>query len=231
MSKKKHLTPLETRSRKLSAERVAGVLEDCRSKKIWQTELAKRLGIPKQYLTDYKKNRRTIGESVARRWEDAFGVNWQWLTGRSNEKEPEAVQIAGAAKRSNGVWLPIFDHPIEGEPRDQPKWAGITAEVVGAAATKAKHGALPYLLKFGANDHQQILQKGDLLLMSQAAVVTHSRIEEVVHVIQYGRGMYLVRRTSRGWQRLASAYSRHLIPFDRCTVCGHVLAIVYRSLI
>lgn len=231
MAKSTSTTRSKAHVSQLAVQRVSEFLAECRSGKLSQAEVAQRLGIPAQYLSDYKAKRRKMSESVARRVEEVFGIHWKWIMGRSDDKEAVA-QVAGAVKKSDGVWLPVFGYPIEGDPRTHLQWEGMTAEVVGPAAAKVKQATSPYLLTYHADDHRGIIRSGDLLLMSQAAVVTRSNIEEVVQVIHCGRrAMFLVRRTNRGWQRISQAFSSTFLSFDECTVKGHAMAIVYRPLI
>jgi transcriptional regulator with XRE-family HTH domain len=65
-----------------------------------QQEIATRAGLTPQLLADLKQGRRPLTELVARRLADEYGVDFAWLLGRSDVKQP------GLARTSGGMRLP-----------------------------------------------------------------------------------------------------------------------------
>ena len=149
-----------------AAERLHDFLELQANKGLTQNQVATRAGIPPQYLSDIKHQRRPMTELIARRIADEFSYNFEWLLGTSDALVCATTDLA-PGKASNSCWVPCFNCPIEGEPRANSKWDGAGIEVAGLAAAKLLHANLPYVLKFGHADHKGRLRKGDLLLISQ----------------------------------------------------------------
>lgn len=195
-----------------------------------QRSLAARLQLPAHYLSDYKHRNRQLTERVARRIEEQFGYPWGWLMGISDEGAPAAIKIPEIPTDARGGnFLPILAHPIQGEPRLHPKWDGSILELPPAALAQLPQATQPYILRFGADDRENRLRRGDLVLMSQAPPVQNTGIESVIQVIRAGRGMYLARRRQEGWVHLAPA--AHLSPTECYTVHGHAISIVWGRLL
>jgi plasmid maintenance system antidote protein VapI len=220
---------LDPKARKaLAQKRVSEVLEELVNAGSSQRTIGSILGVPDQYLSDYKQGRRYVSDVMARRFEQAFGINAQWLLVESDIKEAPTRSKPLPATDAVAYNLRVFSHPIEGDPQEHPKWEGIFAEVIGAAAAKLMLAKHPYLLRFGADDVQGRVVTGDLLLMSQATLPLIAEMESVIQVIRHGRGLYLARRKKNAWHRLSSANSEPIS--EDCSVHGHAMGIVWGSL-
>ena len=93
----------------------------------------------------------------------------------------------------------MFPFPIDSEPRAHPKWDGTGVEVAGAAAAKLVLAKHPYVLRFGRNDVQGRLTKGDLILISQ-----QPDEDAQIQVVRYRKKSYLARAGKGGtWIRVA----------------------------
>lgn len=218
-----------------SRERISQLLQELSRHGQPQRAVANQLGIPNQYLTDYKNGRRRLNEAVARKLEAEFGEKWNftasWLMGETLEEPPappEAAQSDEIVQSTAPAQLPVFFHPIEGDPYNHPKWNGFLIEVSGAAKATLRLAKHPYVLQFGATDRENRIQSGDMLLMSQLPPLDSIRIQTAIQVIRHGRGMYLARRVKDGWQRLAKEFPT--IPLKDCTVHGHAVAIIFGAL-
>ena len=204
--------------RRLAQRRLAELLESFRKQEISQLQIAARANLPPQYLSDIKTGRRPMTELVARRLSDAFDVNMQWLMGTSGSKDK--LRIAEQALAGNDrVWLPLFPYPIDGEPRTHPHWDGTSVEVAGPAIAKLLTATKPYVLRYGNDDIDGRIQKGDLLLISQSTVQNAE-----LHVVKNRNKLFLARTTAEGiWKRAANG---HELP-NTCPINGHVVAVVW----
>ena len=205
----------------LSHQRLNDLLETLGRQGLTQAQVAAKAGLPVQYLSDIKHERRPMTELVARRIGDEFDVNFQWLMGISNSMADPKPRVA-ASIASSSVWLPLLPHPIEGEPRGHPKWDGAGVDIAGAAAAKLVLAQQPYILRFGHKDIEGRLRQGDLILISQAP----NRDAEI-SVVRHRRKSFLARPNDDGtWSRVADGSRR---PSD-CEIAGHCLGIVWSSL-
>ena len=205
----------------LACERLCELLERLARQGISQQQVAVRAGIPPQYLSDIKNGRRPMTELVARRIGHEFQVNYEWLLGLSDTFEPIAVRGA-TQPESSGNWLPVFPHPITGNPQSHSKNDGTALQISGAAAAKLGLLKWPYILRFGADDHLNRLKRGDLILISQS-----SSDNAEIHVVECRRQLVLARRKSNGtWERLAKG---ERLPADT-PVVGYCVGIVWSDL-
>ena len=206
----------------LAVRRFNDLLELLSTQGFTQAQIAAKAGLPPQYLSDIKRSRRPMTELVARRLGEAFEVNFQWLLGTSASMNPPPSQSA-AQPASGASWLPLFSHPIEGEPRAHPQWDGTGIEIAGAAAAKLLLAKRPYLLRFGRNDVRGRLRSGDLILISQV-----ESEEAEIQVVRYRKKCFLARANDDGsWTRVATGK-----PLDAdCPVTGHCVGIVWSSLL
>jgi transcriptional regulator with XRE-family HTH domain len=162
-----------------------------------QGEIARRISVPPQHLSDVKFGRRSLSELFARRFQDEFGVDHQWLLGARGSMEVPRLDRSSTPPNTGRVWLPVFANPISGDPFTAPAWDGTTVELAGVAAARILHADRPYVLRFGAEDRLNRVRYGDLLLVTQA-------IDEnaEVQVLKAGREMFLARRNNAGqWER------------------------------
>jgi transcriptional regulator with XRE-family HTH domain len=186
-----------------------------------QNQVAQRAGVPASYLSDVKKGNRAMTELFARRMAEEFHVDYRWLLGDTGTMDSLELGRTVVDEESTSVWLPLFLHPVRGQPRSLPDWDGACVEVCGAAAARARTATEPYVLHFLADDHAGRLRKHDLVLISQAV----NDLAEI-QVIRLRRGMFLARKTPAGqWERLAESGPIG----DKVEVMGHGLGIVWGS--
>ncbi len=201
-------------------ERLIELLKELAEQGYTQAQVAAEAQLQPQYLSDIKRNTRPMTELVARRLEDGFGVNRQWLLGISDVREVGSVSESDGF--DDGERLPVLNHPIEGDPYTNPAWDGSDREVTGLAVAKLSSLSYPYLLRFGNEDVEGRLRKYDLILISQSFAE-----EAPIHVVRYRKKLSLARRQlQEGWSRVANGAP---LPADSPSV-GHAVGIVWGSL-
>jgi hypothetical protein len=203
-------------------KRLEKLLQDLARRGLSQNDVARRCKIPAPYLTDLKKGNRPLTELFARRLAEAFGVDHQWLLGEVGTMDSLVVGQEVAVENLGSMWLPVFPHPIVGEPRSLPKWDGSSVEVCGAEVARARLATHPYILRFGHDDQKGRLRRDDLLLVSQS-------VEESAEfqVVKHATKAFLARRLGDGqFQRVADG---SLLPAG-ATIVGHVMGIVWAAL-
>ena len=187
-----------------------------------QAQIAAKAGIPPQYFSDIKRGKRPVTELIARRLGEEFNFDYRWLLGTSDTMEA-AVQPSTTTAAGNTVWLPLFPFPIEGEPRQNPNWSGAGVEVSGAAAARVGLAESPYVLQFDHDDVEGRLQKGDLILISQAP-----NADAQIHVVGHGKKLFLARANEDGgWNRVANGKKTP----SNYSVRGHCIGIVWSALV
>lgn len=206
----------------LAEQRLSDLLELLSEQGFTQTQIAARAGLPPQYLSDIKHGRRPMTELVARRLGDGFDVNYEWLLGiRPSMERPQSP--SGGAAAGGALWLPLFPHPIEGEPRVHPKWDGSGIEVAGLAVAKLVLCKHPYVLRFRHDDVQGRLRRGDLILVSQSV-----NEDAEIQVVRHRKKSTLARAAKNGtWSRVANG---EILP-SGSLVTGHCIGIVWSSLL
>ncbi|GDY11106.1 hypothetical protein LBMAG52_45940 [Planctomycetia bacterium] len=205
----------------LAGERLCELLEQFAQQGISQQQVAIRAGIPPQYLSDIKNGRRPMTELVARRIGHEFQVNYEWLLGMNDTIEPIVLRTS-TQPQSSGTLLPVFPHPITGDPQIHPKCDGTGLPVTGAAAAKLGLLKWPYVLRFGADDCRNRLKKGDFVLISQSL-----SDDAEIHVVEYRRKLFLARKKTDGtWERLAQGEK---LPAST-PVAGYCVGIVWSDL-
>ena len=202
----------------LSAQRLNEFLADMSDQGFTQLQIATKAGLTAQYLSDIKRGERPLTELVARRLGDEFDTNYKWLLGTSETKDhPKPKSSAVTDVRG----IPLYEHPVEGDPFTHPKFNGTCYDLVSAASAKLGLAINPYVLRFGRNDIQGRLKKGDLLLISQA-----SDDKAGISVVRHKGKSYLARRNSDGtWTRVAEDKP---LPEDS-QVTGHCVAIIWST--
>ena len=210
-------------SKKLSRERLIALLQTLLDRGLSQQQVAARSSLPAQYLSDIKCGRRPMTELVARRLGDELGYDFRWLLGIENSVAP-TTDRAPTAGRSAGIWLPLFPHPIEGDPKRQSAWDGTGIEIAGTAAAQLGLARWPYVLRFRQKKNvQDRLRNKDLVLISQS--VTD---DPGIKVVKHRGNLYLARpRKGGGWVRIANG--DHLPEAGH--ICGYCLGIIWSSLI
>jgi hypothetical protein len=173
-----------------------------------------------QYLSDLKHGRRTLTELAARRLGEKYEVNHDWLLGLSASREPTGFSSAFASGHTR--WVPVFPHPVQGEPQSISDWDGTSVEVVGAAAAQVSHAIWPYAVRFNGTDSRGRLREGDLILITQAVSA-----DAELSVVRHRGRQYIARRLEGGnWERVANGDE---LPGE-AAVCGHCLGIIWGSL-
>jgi transcriptional regulator with XRE-family HTH domain len=208
--------------RELSTKRFAEFLSEITEKKnINQQDLAVRLGIASQYISDLKAGRRGIGAVVARRLEDEFNYPRGWFLAREDESQNARIDQDLTSGRGVRTHLPVFRNPITGDPHTHPLWDGAEVEICGVAALRALAARWPYLLQFGSQDGHGRLRKNDLVLISQQL----QGDTEIVVLKQANKAFLARRQKPRGWEALND---RNFVASDP-DVIGHCLGIVWAA--
>jgi hypothetical protein len=107
-----------------AAERL-GTLIDGRGIPEFHRQIADRMGVQPQYLSDVKQGRRPLAKLFARGFDEEFAVNHEWLPGAVKEMAQAKTSARDVTARS-GLPLPLFSEPIVGEPTADPNWNGST---------------------------------------------------------------------------------------------------------
>jgi hypothetical protein len=168
-----------------------------------QQAVAEVVGVPAQYLSDIKLGRKPVAELFARRLAEAYNFDYRWLlTGEGNPPQflNRGVPTLGPA---GPVRLPLFDHPISGQPHTLPDWKGALVEVTGAAAAQAAAASEPYVVRFQKNDRDGRLKPDDLVLVSQTVNKTAE-----IQVVRQRNHCFFARQAPNGtFRRIATGQS------------------------
>jgi len=204
----------------LSKMRLNEFLADLADQGFTQLQVATKAGLSGQQLSDIKCGQRSLTELVARRLGDEFDVNFDWLLGKSDTKENPVSRRSTTIVDASAI--PIFSHPIEGLPEAHLKWDGTRFDVAGAATAKLGLSKNPYVLRFGHDDQQGRIKKGDLILISQT---TDNKTG--ICVVRHRGKSFLARRNNDGtWTRVADG---SILPKES-QVTGHCVAILWSNL-
>ncbi len=207
----------------LRTERFAKLLDQLEKKGVSQGEAARRVKVPAQYISDVKAGRRVLSELFARRLEEEFGVDYRWLLADHGSLEVPELSISGHDPEARRVWMPVFPHPVSGDPHAIASWDGTSVDLAGAAAAKVLTASHPYVLRFGAEDRRGLLRKGDLVLVSQALDPAAE-----IQVVKQGAKMFLARRsTDERWETVSTTGTMR---GQEVQVAGHCLGIIWRAL-
>jgi len=203
----------------LPTQRLIELLKRLGQRGITQAEVARRANVPAQYLSDVRNQRRPLTELFARRLAEEFEFDYQWLLGKKNTSHQSVRSAEPAGGES--LRLPVFPHPIDGDPLANAKWDGVYVEVGGSAAARAVHAVHPYVLRIGQDDKKGRLNKGDLILISQSLSETAD-----LSVVLYKKKCFLARKKNGSWVHAATnrAYPSDLV------VTGHCVGIVWADL-
>ena len=162
-----------------------------------QQRVAKRMGVPAQYLSDVKAGRRTLTELFARRFAEEFGVDYLWLLGMSDSPQP--VKASSTSVHCAVQAIPVFRDLITGDPYQHAAWDGSLIQICGLAAIKAQAAVLPYILRLESQDYLGRLQMGDLLLVAQ-----DSNEDATIHILKQRGKLLLGRRSDGQWVRVVT---------------------------
>ena len=203
----------------LRKNRLESLLQVLEKQGLTQGDIARRIDVPAQYLSDVKSGRRSLTELFARRFQDEFGVDYHWLLGNRGSMEVPRLNRGGQPTSAGRVWLPVFANPLCGDPFTVPDWDGSSVEIAGAAAMRVLQADRPYALRFGADDCRHRLRRGDLVLISQA---TSDKAD--IQVVKVGPKLHLARRIQEHqWEFLNQQASIR----GEATVIGHCLGILW----
>ena len=186
-----------------------------------QSQIASKVGLPAQYISDIKCGRRPLTELVARRLGEQFDVGYEWLLGTSLSME--GTRSSASMPAENAIWLPVFSDPIEGEPRTHPKWTGTSIEVTGFVAAKLLAAKRPYVLQYGQKNAEGRLRNSDLILISQA------RCDDAEFQVIRHRKMSVLARAGEDGCWIRAADGRELP--SNSSVIGHCVGIVWAPLL
>ena len=199
----------------LRRKRLQELIQSLDKQGITQREIAVRACVPTGYLSDVKMGRRGLTELFARRLQDEFGYDHQWLMGLSNAPQPP--RFSGSVEG-----LPVLDQLIEGPPRTQTCWDGSVLELSGVGAERAAGAREPYAFKFSGQDRHARLQPTDLVLISQTANEAAQ-----IHVVKLRGKLFLARRGSPGrWEALEP---RRAVAAEAAVV-GHCVGLLWGRL-
>src|SRR5690606_31588591 len=97
------------------------------------------------------------------------------------------------------IALPLLPRLVNGVPEESSHWEGVLVEVCGLEAIAAMKSEKPYVLKFDRTDPKGLLNKGDLLLISQKP------LEEARVAVAGTAGRYFLARRDPGgkWKKIA----------------------------
>jgi transcriptional regulator with XRE-family HTH domain len=200
-------------------QRLTEVLDQLAKQGLSQQQVAGRAGIPPQNLSDIKNGRRAMTELIARRVADVAGVSFEWLCGHAAKQAPSAAEHGQYGTICS---LPLFEHPVNGDPRRLPEWSGAVVEVSGVAAAKLSFSTWPYVLRYGAKDCRDRLKKGDLILVSQQI-----NLDAAIQVVKFKGKMHLARPCGEDqWERVADGQTLSA-PTE---AAGHCLGVIWSLL-
>lgn len=162
-----------------------------REQGLTQKQIAARLGIPPQYLSDVKRNRRAVAELLARRFGQEFRMRHEWLLHgeEPSELQTERADVERAAVSGGNVFLPILRRPCVGDPLKSRFWERSHVELTGPAAAVAGRCSQPYVLRVEHGERGGRLKRDDVVLISQTPnansqyqIVVHRRLPRLVHL-------------------------------------------------
>ncbi len=204
----------------LSRQRFEHLLCRLAEQGLTQREIAERVKIPSQYVSNIKNGHRPLTELLARRFGAVFRCNYEWLLGNSDEMDEPVV--GATTSESTGRWVPVLDQLIEGDPQSNERWDGSFAELSGAAAARIRNCRHPYVLRCPVDDTRERVRQRDLLLISQEA-----REDAEIHVVRYRKRLFLVRIDEEGRRQRVND-GQYLA--EDCVEVAHCTGIVWSSM-
>ncbi len=145
----------------LPFDRFNEFLEELAAKGVSQQEVAKRLGVSAQYVTDIKARRRRISELFARRLEDQFHRSRGWFLGTEDDPNgalaPQRVEGRAARATCQCFRILLWETPSRIRNGTAPKsrfavsrplrpWLAAGRIYYGSASTTAKDGSAAMIL-------------------------------------------------------------------------------------
>ena len=199
------------------AGRLVELLELLSTQGISQSQVARRTGVPSQYLTDVRRQRRPLTELFARRLGEEFDFNFRWLLGEEESSESTCslgAVISGGNKNTDGersdCWQTAKSSGMEGGP----------LEISGLAAAKAAAAERPYILQLSHDAGR--LKTGDLVLVAPNQFLDPPELS----VVRSGKEILIAEKKGAKWLRAATRKPLA----GKCDIVGHCVAIVWASL-
>jgi plasmid maintenance system antidote protein VapI len=204
----------------LPVRRLVELLQSLGEKGVNQSQVANRVHVPRQYLSDVVNRRRPLTELFSRSLANEFDFNHLWLMGL--EDSFERVVVTAPASSAARAWVPLVDEAIAGDPREHPRWSGACIEICGTAAVRAARAVQPYVLRLGHGDCKNRVRKGDFVLVSQAA-----SDDCELNVVRCGKKIFLARKVSTRWLRADTGDPLR----GDCETTGYCVGIIWSALI
>ena len=146
------------------AERFCDFLTWAKKRGMSQTEVADRLGVPRQYVTNVKMGDRILTELLARRIAQEFNLDFRWFLDGAGTMVRPAMDPPG---ETDSIVLPLLAKLISGEPRRSPTWDGAVVTITGPALYAVGDSVHSYVYRVGDDDSSGRLKQGDLVLICQ----------------------------------------------------------------
>jgi len=205
------------------ASRFCDFLNWAKKEGISQTEVAKRLGVPRQYVTNVKAGSRVLTELFARRVAEEFDVDYLWLlrgTGAGIAQRPSVASQSKPTPVADPIRLPLLYELFSGEPRRSPSWDGAMVSITGPALYAASDSEHPYVYR-AENGSTGRFKRGDLLLICQGK--PEYPPSQLV-LLELGDRRTLAWRTDVG--RWKSAFTGRAVS-TKAEIIGHGIGIVW----
>ena len=205
------------------ATRFCEFLNWAKKEGISQTEVAKRLGVPRQYVTNVKAGSRVLTELFARRVAEEFDVDYLWLlrgTGAGIAQRPSVASQSKPTSVADPILLPLLYELFSGEPRRSPSWDGAMVSITGPALYAASDSEHPYVYR-AENGSTGRFKRGDLLLICQGD--KEDPPSQLV-LLELDKRRTLAWRTGDG--RWKSAFTGRAVSTKAKTV-GHCLGVIW----
>jgi hypothetical protein len=189
-----------------------------------QYEVAQKVGVPPQYLSDVKNGRRAVTELFARRLAERLGVDYQWLVRGRCVKVSPADRNAPHTGTTSGVLVPVLNAPCVGNPQQAPAWDGSFVELAGPAAVAGRSATKPYALRLPAGAKGIHLPNGGLLLASQG--VNPGR---KIAIVKVGESLCLAQRNGKADNRWLAVLTGELLE-GPVLVVGGIVGVIWAAM-
>jgi len=187
-----------------------------------QTQVAARLGLPRQYVTNVKNRDRLLTESFARRVAEEFDVDHLWLlNGTGTMQRPLMVSQPKAPSGADSIVLPLLTELVSGEPRRSSAWDGAVLSVTGPAVYAVGESVHSYVYRVSDDDSSGRLKRGDLVLICQG---DPQRPPSKLVLVEVGDQPTLAWSTDEG--RWKSTRTGRTVSAESKTI-GHCLGILW----
>lgn len=186
---------------------------------ISQVELAKRVGVKPQYLSDVKNGRKPLTDNFAYQLGRKMGKKWQVLLGVS----PVPQHLVGNEGFLTIIKLPVLSVPISGDPKKSKSWDSSFIEISGNVIPLIEQAENPYILRIPHTCTDDRLWPDDMVLIDQ------SPSNAAKYIIVENKGtLTLAKRTDEGIKNLADGT---LLEEDELQQIGHIVTILMGRLV